>query len=198
MRIKSLVPAVLLPVLLCTRLAAAAEPADQPAPAPSGLQFAAGALVALGGTVVGFQLGSGVGLASLALTPAAVGAAVCGVGALSKESESSCVGTITAAYLGALSAIPLGYLGFHLDYGHGHGEYLDGLGGFVIGAGIGLFVLQPLAATLAWRLMRTPRRPVLALAPPAASRSSLALRGYERRSAPVPGQVTVTALAVPF
>jgi hypothetical protein len=182
------------------RLHLAPPPDDLPSEPGLALgQFAAGAGTAFGGLAVmalGGSATSGALTLPLALgTPALVGLAVCHVGGLSTTYDGSCAPAIGGAVVGALSAIPLALLGFGLDH-HQNDEGFSGLGGALGGALIGWVIVQPLAATLAWRLFKHPRRYVSAALPAAPRLPVAASRPREHASAP--GQLTASLVSTAF
>jgi hypothetical protein len=161
-------------------------------------QFAAGAGAALGGAalVVLSSAGSNgtLTLPVLLGTPALVGLAVCEVGELSAHYDGSCGPAVGGAVVGAVTVIPLALLGMSLDH-HQNDDGYYGFGGAFAGALVGWVVVQPLAATVTWRLFKRPRRrPSLSALPAAPRLAAVPARGSDRAA----GQVTVSLLATRF
>jgi hypothetical protein len=138
---------------------------EQPAePGLSALQTLAGAGTAVGGLLVGVASAEGAPPLGLALTlglPVLVGGVVCAVGdSHSAHYQGSCGSAILGAYVGTLSVIPLAYVGYQLDHsgmGNEEGDILDGLGGLLVGAAVGLIIVQPLVATAMWHSSKKPK-----------------------------------------
>jgi hypothetical protein len=86
------------------------------------------------------------GLALLLLAPGATGAAICAVGSTSRTFRGHCGAAIGAAYLGALSVIPFGYLGGAV--GKSDGALIGILVGWVVGSAAG--------GVLGWNASRQP------------------------------------------
>jgi hypothetical protein len=162
-------------------------------------QALAGAAVPYIAATVVLRSGSegSVVIAAAGLSPLLVGAVVCGIGNASARYQGSCLPSIVGGTLGALTTVPLFYLG---RARRDPRDDLD-LGGIFLGV-VGWFVIQPMAAVVAWHLFRHPRAGLRAptinpAAPPAAF-----LRGSppERSAglAGAPGQLMVRVLSLGF
>jgi hypothetical protein len=125
--------------------------------------------------------------------PALVGLTVCQVGTVSSYYESSCGAVIGGAFAGALSVIPLAFLGMSLDHGE-NGDGYTGFGGAMVGALVGWVVVQPLAATAFWHLFKTPKRLRPSLALPRAPSAAPRPRAADR----LPGQVSASVVSLAF
>ena len=161
-----------------------------------------GAAVAAG-LVSAFALGGtgGAGfLVLIAAAPPLVGGLVCKMGRLSPAYGGSCTPSILAAYVGALSTIPLAIL---VERIRPESMSDDNLwAGALIGGAIGWVVVQPLLATAAWHLWKK-RSGGARIRPPSVAagslRTSLRLQAPASRrlgSTRLPGQVGIPLLAI--
>ena len=170
--------------------------------------------IALGQLLAGGAIGAGATLLSIdsssatlhevwvPATPALVGGAVCAVGNLSRDYEGDCLPALAGAYGGAASAFPLGILGAILAHKPGHRELLDdsAIGGLLVGMAIGWFVVQPIAATVMWRLYKRPR---VKAGPPVPVPAASVATPYDHREGPraspsAPGQLSLTLFRLSF
>jgi hypothetical protein len=154
-------------------------------------QYFAGVGTVLGATAVAGVTGP-VGLVVFVGTPALVGEVVCAVGNGSAHYQGSCAPAIVGAYIGFLSVLPLGVLGTVL-FPAANSDVDDGAG-IIFALAVGWLVVEPLAATVAWRLWKQPRRATPLGALPAAT---LARHSEERRSG-LPAAVAVPVLSLAF
>jgi hypothetical protein len=158
--------------------------ADVQSPPPHEYGLAAGQFLAGMGAALGGVFLAPLHPALLAGVPLLVGYTVCQVGKMSDYYESHCGPAILGAYLGALTILPLAWLGMSLD--HSTDGEIDGLGGILIGALVGWAVVQPLSATLAARMFKAPKPVYRTMAPV----------GLPRMPPPVRGQVTISILSL--
>jgi len=117
-----------------------------------------------------------------ALTPVALGSAVCAIGNASQSYEGPCHAAIGGAFLGAATTLPLLYLG---------GVAAGDLGTALVLGGVGWFFVQPAFSLLAWHGSKQPRpAPVVTtrFQPPEPARGLAA----------PPGQVVAPLLAFSF
>jgi hypothetical protein len=189
---------------------AVAEPSSS-SPADHPVEVA----IALGQIVAGGAIGAGATLFSIdsssrtlndlwiPVTPALVGGMVCAVGNLSRDYEGDCLPALAGAYAGAASVLPLGILGAVLTHKQGASELLDdsAIGGLLVGMAIGWFVVQPVTATVMWRLYKRPRGK--ASPPTPVPRTSVVITpyAYPERAHPgsaTAGQVTLTLFRASF
>jgi len=119
------------------------------------------------------------------LTPLALGTAVCAIGSASATYEGACEAAIGGAFLGALTTIPLFYLGASMG-GSGDAPF----GPAVTLGAVGWFFVQPAISLLCWHRTRH-LRPVPAVT------TSLPPRPARGLAAP-PGQVVAPLLALSF
>jgi hypothetical protein len=171
-----------------------------PAPAPSpeiglaGLQVVVGSLamlITLFPIAFAADAHEALGVFALSLGPAVGGFVVCGLGGTSATYDGGCGTSVVGAYVGALTAIPLVFIGCELD------DPEWDTGGCVAGAALGFiagyFVGTALGATLGWHIGKRPRARGIAFGPRDAGRLSaewaelkprpLAATGGERRIA---------------
>jgi hypothetical protein len=147
-------------------------------------------VLAAGATpILGFRLATSTGSPgfwmSAVLTPVALGVAVCSIGSASATYEGTCDSAIGGAFLGALTTVPLFFLGASMG-GGGDAPFGPAL---TMGA-VGWFLVQPAFSLLAWHHSKRPRPvPVTtSLQPPAPARGLASL----------PGQVVAPLLALSF
>jgi hypothetical protein len=201
---KALATLLVLAVMVTSREAGAAEPEPEPDAGGDVLIGAGQVLSAMGVSLGGLMLagavdiGSPAGLAVLLATPSAVGATVCGVGKWSKYNQGSCAASIGGAYLGMLSVVPLGVIGYQLGVRVGGGGDWDGLGGVLLGLAAGWLVVQPVVTTVTWHLTKRPRHQAVALLPPPSRARTFAPPVLSRGRSRAPGQVTLTLPSARF
>jgi hypothetical protein len=178
-------------------------PADHPAEPGIALgQLLAGGAIGAGATLLSIDSRNDVvHTAWIPATPALVGATVCAVGNLSRDYEGDCLPAIAGAYGGAASVLPLGILGAVLAHKQGSTELLDdsAIGGLIVGMAVGWFVVQPLAATVLWRLYKRPRMkgsPALPVPTSSVAATPYDLVERERARPAAPGQLTLTLFRV--
>jgi hypothetical protein len=174
-------------------------PAVRPAPPPPAIQqvvpppryeahLAALQVLAAGATpVIAFRLAmtadsqSGFWVAAI-FTPAALGAAVCAIGNASQSYEGPCHAAIGGAFLGAVTTLPLLYLG---------GSLAGDLDAALVMGGVGWFFLQPAVSLLCWhrsKHLRPAPVPTTRFRPPEPARGL----------ASPPGQILAPVLALTF
>jgi hypothetical protein len=167
-------------------------------PLAMGQAMAAAAVPVIALAVVGRSGGERSALiAAAGLSPLLIGMAVCGIGNASARYHGSCLPSIVGGTLGALTTVPLFYLG---EARRDPKDDMD-LGGIFLGA-IGWFVVQPLAAVAAWHLFRHPRAKIGALtinpAPPTAALRRGLPPERSGRLVEAPGQLMVPVLSLGF
>jgi hypothetical protein len=160
-------------------------------------QLAGGTGVAVAGVAL-IALGNVAGTGALTMPvvmgiPALVGLTVCHIGGSSSYYDAPCGPVIGGAFVGALSVVPLALIGLQLDRSE-NDEGFSGTAGLAVGALVGWVIVQPLAATVAWRLFRHPRRTAIAAAPRTAAVPPGRLRASER----APGQLTLPLFSTGF
>src|SRR6185503_20062593 len=99
-----------------------------------------------------------VGGLSILVAPTAGGFIVCAVGGTSRYYEGGCAPAVLGACLGALTTIPLTFLGCSFDQPRGDVGGCDTFA--AIGFVTGLFVGTAAGATLAWHLAKKPKPPI--------------------------------------
>jgi len=136
----------------------------------------------------------------LAAGPAAIGGMVCTLGQTSRRYTGRCGPVIGAAYLGALAALPLTFVGgwvkgdsFRDDEGNQHftsGPAIGSAVGYAVGAAIG--------ATIAWHRNKETRDVLSRLGAPPAPASAQSLPWLDLDARPAPGGRARAGKTVPL
>jgi len=128
----------------------------------------------------------------LVVAPLASGTLVCLIGNSSEHYQAPCEAPVIGAVLGALTTVPLWYLGTTV-----HVEDDVNLAPLLLGA-LGWFIIQPVATVTAWHLLRSPRSvPGATPLPPAVLHRALPPE-RPRGLSLAPGELTLPLVSLAF
>jgi hypothetical protein len=141
--------------------------------------------------VVAVNLRTPVGVAvPVVMAPLVSGTLVCLIGNASAYYRAPCAAPLVGAVLGALTTVPLWYLGTTV-----HVEDDVNLAPLLLGA-LGWFIIQPVATVTAWHLLRAPR-PAATPLPPAVLHRALPPE-RPRGLSLAPGELTLPVVSHAF
>ena len=172
--------------------------APEPPPEPGIVvgQLAAGVATPVALIFLGAVGGPGPLVVLLLSTPLAVGGVVCGIGRASDYYTGGCGASILGAFLGALTVIPAAVIADRLHWNDGGGEVFADSRQLLLMA-TAWFIVQPVAATFAWHLGKSPLSG-MALQPALAARPTLFPAERSNVSGRARGEVTVPLLSIAF